>query len=48
MGCGGTSGSETNAAPYIASSDAPEVENLKTIFPGEWLEKPVLVADKGE
>ena len=36
--------------PYIAYNDAPKVENLKTMYPALWREKPVLVAEaaKGE
>jgi peptide-methionine (S)-S-oxide reductase len=31
--------------PYIVFNDAPKVENLKTLFPALWREKPVLVAE---
>ena len=36
--------------PYIAFNDAPKVQNLKTMFPDVWRDKPVLVAEanKGE
>jgi len=36
--------------PYIFVNDAPKVENLKTVFPELWRDKPVTVAqaEKGE
>jgi len=31
--------------PYIVFNDAPKVQNLKTMFPALWRDKPVLVAE---
>jgi peptide-methionine (S)-S-oxide reductase len=33
--------------PYIVINDLPKIENLKTMFPGDYREKPVLVATTG-
>lgn len=33
--------------PYIAYVDMPKIDNLKRLFPGEYREKPVLVAATG-
>ncbi|MBW6420816.1 peptide-methionine (S)-S-oxide reductase MsrA [Rhizobium sp. XQZ8] len=33
--------------PYIVYNDLPKIENLKGIFPNEYREKPVLVAEAG-
>ena len=31
--------------PYIVYNDAPKVQNLKTLFPDVWRDKPVLVSE---
>ncbi len=33
--------------PYIVYNDLPKIENLKKLFPGDYREKPVLVAASG-
>lgn len=34
--------------PYIAYVDMPKIENLKRLFPGDYRDKPVLVATTGK
>lgn len=33
--------------PYIVYNDLPKIENLKKLFPGDFRQKPVLVAENG-
>ncbi len=33
--------------PYIVYNDMPKIENLKTIFPKDYRDKPILVAQAG-
>jgi hypothetical protein len=45
-GCHQDGASNDSNQPTIAFNDAPKMENLKKMFPGEWRDKPVLVAEE--